>query len=414
MAQPSYQPALRSIGGNQMTNKYMKIIATVLVLMLAASACGGTGATENPDELDGAQPTTDTAATTTTESEDTDNQESAEPEPGDEPQTLQDYLGGLSFGADPAESAAYFNQQEQRVQELVAACMANEGFEYISATQPINDTFFGGGDSGLEFADEFGFGISTTFGETDSPFVDEAWVDPNDAIVTELSDSERTAYYEALYGFDPQFEESGFASSDVAGTVPNEDEPSLEREETLGCRDEANEEVYAFEATTTLLQQLDIESLQAQVEADPRGAEIFMDWSDCMAQNGYNYETPEALYETVFQEFSDRLTEIVGSQGGFVDPFEGMSEEEVSEFFNSKSEAEIEDFFAQQEQQAQQNVDQEALTALQDEERGLAVSNAECSESMNEQLQDIYLEYEAIFVAENRAALEAFRAEREG
>ena len=95
-------------------------------------------------------------------------------------------LGRLSrdgvVGFDPEEQAANLARQEQQVQELIAECMTREGFEYIPVTRPFDDFGFGApGD--VEFAADFGFGVTTYFGETESPWVEEDWVDPNQAIV---------------------------------------------------------------------------------------------------------------------------------------------------------------------------------------------------------------------------------------
>ena len=149
------------------------------------------------------------------------------------------------------------------------------------------------------------------------------------------------------------------------------------------------------------------------MEADPRAAQIYADWSECMTERGYDYDDPNTLYEAVFTDFQERLEEIVGSTGGFFDPFAGMSDEEIEELMTSLSPEEMDDFFTQEQQTTQQDIDQEALAALQAEERALAVVNAECSGGLYEQFIELSREYEAALVDENRALLEQFRDSRE-
>ena len=119
------------------------------------------------------------------------------------------------------------------------------------------------------------------------------------------------------------------------------------------------------------------------------------------------------MYEAVYTDFQERLEEIVGSTGAFFDPFVGMSDEEIDELMTSLSPEEMDDFFSQEQQTAQQDIDQEALAALQAEERALAVVNAECSGDLYQQFIEIYREYEAALVNENRALLEQVRDSRE-
>ncbi len=405
-----------------MSKGTMRAIALILALVVVTSACGGSDDTaevdpieagdgldaetaepENQDEDDGGAPNEDELAD---DSDDSDG--------SDEPETLDDYLGTAFFSLDPEEQAANYARQEQQVQELIAECMAQEGFEYIPATRPFDDVGFGSpGDT--EFAAEFGFGITTFYGQ-ESAFFEDDWVDPNAAIVQGLSVSERNAYYDTLYG--SSISSGGFGSdTDSAIAVSGDGSGSEEviaDVEFAGCSGEAYEEVYNFEGLEEVYEQLDLDSLFERVEADPRIAETYMEWSECMNERGYDYEDPDSMYEAAYTDIHERFQEIVGSSGGFFDPFEGMSTEEVEELMTSMSPEELDDFFTQGEQTTQQDIDQEALAALQAEERALAVANAECSVDLFEQFMEIYREYEAALVDENRALLEQVRDSRGG
>ena len=84
-----------------------------------------------------------------------------------------------------------------------------------------------------------------------------------------------------------------------------------------------------------------------------------------MADRGYPYDSREAMFEQVNEEFSRRLEEITG--GSLFDPFAEMSEEELEEFMAGRSEEEIADFVDLTRQDAMAGIDQDALEALQEE-----------------------------------------------
>ena len=397
-----------------------RLLAAAATLVVLAAACGG----DDGDAVDVVSgETTEQAApkeapASTTPPSDDDSDGSGDPDDpdggagedsrddSDEPERLADYLGGLGFGLDPEEAQAYYARQEQRAEELIADCMANEGFEYIPAVRPVPDAAFGSPDD-VEFAREWGFGISTSFGEEDFLQADDDWIDPNDAIVEAMSDSERQAYFDALH-----------RPPEPAGT-----ETDPETGETTevygggfgeGCRDQAYAGVYGGEELMQIIEALDLESMWQRIQADPQAREIFGDWSQCMGDRGYDYDDPDDLYQTVYEDFSARLEEIAGAVGGFVDPFEGLSSEEITEQLSNLSDEEIEDLYASAQREAREDVDQAALSALRDEERALAVANAECSKDMAREMEELSSKYEAELIEANRALLEDYREGRGG
>ena len=387
-----------------------RIWAPVVVLVLLVSACGGGQAADTTGPRDtsleevpegGVAEAADivTEATTVPATETTEA-ESDE----DEPETLAEYLG-YDFD-DPDAAAAQAMENERRVQEMIAGCMAQEGFEYIPAVRPISSSDFAFDQE--EFAREQGFGITTWYGEED-PFGPEEddWEDPNAVIVEALSESEREAYYEVLYGTFDEFATDEFATegfdSDNGGPAPVDDPYGR------GCQGEAFEQVYG--AQTEVWQQLgpQLEEMTQRVFADPRFQEANQVWAVCMADRGYPYDGIDRLYEEVFQDFQRRFDEIIGTGGGFVDPFEGWSQEEIDAFLADKSDEEINDFFEQARQQGLEDIDQDALAALQREERELAVAAFECGEELNDSLEDLRQEYESRFIRENQDVLDQLR-----
>lgn len=378
-------------------------LAVIAVLAVLAGACGGgeetdpgpvtTGSTaDDAPSLAGSETTGTQAAVTETPAEDT---VGGDDEGEGEPETLEDFLG-FSFD-DPEANAAFAADMERRVQESIALCMAQEGFEYIPAVRPQDAGFFSFEQE--EYARERGFGITTWFGE-EGIFVagDEEWVDPNGEIIASLSESEMDAYQEVLYG------EISFGDPGPSGEVE-----SIGDLWGGGCNGKAYEEVYG--AMTAVFTELgpQLEELNQRVEADPRFREAEEIWAGCMADRGFPYDTQETMFEQVNEEFSRRLDEIVGNVDAYFDPFTGMSEEEVQQFWEERSHEEIEDFFDQARQEAMAGIDQEALAALQQEERDIAVASFECGEELNETVMEVFREYEGDFVRENRDVLERLR-----
>lgn len=337
-------------------------------------------------------------------------------EDSDEPERLADYLPVFGFSDAPEQAQAYYERQERRVQELIAQCMAAEGFEYIPAVRPT-PAFASGAFDRVEYAREWGFGITTFFGEETELFgAGEEWTDPNEAIVAALSDSERQAYYDTLYA-PPGPLEPPTPGTDGAGAEAGTDtgaETEVFEGFGEGCQDQAYEEVYADQEFTELVEQLDLESMWERVEADPRMSDLTDEWSRCMADRGYDYDDPNDLWESVYEDFEARLEEIVGPDGGFVGPFEGLSPEEIDERLSTTSPEELDDLYAAAEREARQNIDQAALSALQDEERALAVADAECTEPLSEGTQEVAATYEAELIEANRELLESYRSRQGG
>ena len=222
--------------------------------------------------------------------------------------------------------------------------------------------------------------------------------DPNRAIVDSLSESERDAYIEVLHGV---FDESAFGEVD-----PETGEPAFPDEPFGGgCQGQAYEEVYGAQEEMWEKLGPELQELWQRVQADPRFKEADREWVECMADRGYSYDGIDSLYEEVYEDFQRRLDEITGG-GGFADPFEGWTEEEIDAFFEERSEEEIEDFFAQADRQEMDEIDQDALAALQQEEIDLAVAAFECQEALMDTYEELQREYEARFIRENRDILE--------
>lgn len=366
----------------------MRRWAQLLVLGLVCVACGGGGASSASSPVDATSDSTVAGS----------GEGSAE--------TLSDFFGGTS---DPEEAEAEYREREARTQEAVRRCMAEEGFDYIPV-EPPPESFAFDDTTQEEFAAKQGFGITTWIGNEEQFAGQESeWVDPNQEIVEAMSDSEREAYFEALYGSEEEQQEGMTVETDP----DSGEEIYISEGFGPGCYGEAQEAEYGNQ--DDLWEELgpELEAMYERVQADPRIVEANQEWSTCMSEEGYDFESPESMYDSAFRDFEQRLEEIVGPNGGFVDPFEGWTEEEINTFFEEKSQDEIDAFFEQAQNQ-EPDYDEEALAALQQEEIDLAVASARCQSAIDEAFQDVYAEHEAEFIDQHREELERIKAAQDG
>jgi hypothetical protein len=329
-----------------------------------------------------------------------------------EGETMADFFG---YGTeDPEAAEAEYREQEARVQEAVRQCMAEKGFEYIPVVPPDSAFMVGEEWDEEEYVRTQGFGITTWYGNEEefAGPVEEEWVDPNQEMWDSMSESELTAWNEALYGTEEENE----------ALMTTEVDPETGEEYQImtgygpGCYGEAQEAEYGDMAAGEDLWaeiQPAMDAMYQQVEADPRIVELNEQWAACMAEKGYEYESMTAMQEVVYTDFQERFDAIVGPNGGFADPFAGWTQAEIDAFFEEKTQEEIDAFFAAAEEEARQNVDMEAIAALQQEEIDLAVADYECRGDYWEVYQEVSEEYEGEFIAENREVLEQIR-EAEG
>jgi hypothetical protein len=364
---------------------------TLIVLLLVA-ACGGGGAADP---------------------EATGTDEEATEESSSEGETMADFFG---YGTeDPEAQEAEYREQEARIQESIRQCMAEAGFEYQPVLPPEGSFMVGEEWDEEEYVRTQGFGITTWYGneELNEPGPEVEWIDPNQEMLEGMSESESTAWYEALYGTPEQQEEGSKTVVD-----PETGEEYMEMTGYgPGCSGEAYEAEYgSMEDTNALWEELqtEMDAMYQQVQADPRIVELDQEWAACMAERGFEYESMTAMQESIYPDFQARFEEIVGPNGGYADPFEGWTQEEIDAFFEEKSQEEIDAFFASAQAESEQSIDMEALGALQQEEIDLALADFECRGDYYEVYQEVSAEYEGDFIAENRAILEEIRAAEQG
>ncbi|GCE75818.1 hypothetical protein [Cellulomonas biazotea] len=205
---------------------------------------------------------------------------------------LSVYFEQLGGQPDEAES----QEQARRAEEVTAACMQEQGFEY--RPQDVSAMFAEPADDGmpdwdsLEFAEQYGYG-ATTGEEMSQGQSAEEWVDPNADYVATMSEGEQQAYYAALYG-EPQ-ESTG------------EEEEVVEYDWTqAGCQGKAQHEVYeegqvwGDPAYKDLMDELS-EIYNTDTASDERLVAVGKAWSQCMADEGLDFEDPQAAQNSIYE-----------------------------------------------------------------------------------------------------------------
>lgn len=248
----------------------------------------------------------------------------AEPQPS----PLDEFLGGARTG-DQQEAD---RQVQLEVEAAVATCMQEAGFEYTPVDpEQLMGGFVSFSDTDQrdpEWVSRYGYGISTM--DLQAPDLSD---DPNNARVEAMTEAERTAYFEALYGTGDGGTFSvvgGGAAVQAAppmaapGTAPSGDGPTdgaPPEPATPGCFQQADTEVRGERPAVdpeTFQDMFDaLGELEKSVEADPRLAEAISTWSACMADAGHpNLRKVAEAQDVIFQQWADLNGWEVSSGGG--------------------------------------------------------------------------------------------------
>jgi hypothetical protein len=209
-------------------------------------------------------------------------------------------------GESPEES----RRKQLEVEDLVATCMREEGWEYIpvdyAAQYPEQDESIELQQDPEAFGEKYGYGVVYNYEQWEEPSLlgeenprDVAFEDPNMAYVEGLTESETEAYYESLYG------------KAVASTVPAEEEstPVMVAPTDQGCMGRANAEVYGADP---MMEDPDLQERLNEyfedTQNDPRLADANAAWSECMGDElegievaGQPIDGPDDVYGYIDQ-----------------------------------------------------------------------------------------------------------------
>lgn len=287
---------------------------------------------------------------------------------------MEPYTSAVVGGYDEELAA----ERSRQIEEILASCMREQGFDYTPVDWAAMDGRLSGSSVGddvwsdygtREWVEQWGYGAATMADlvqEEPAEPEDPAWQDPNEAYVDAMSDSEREAYYAALYG---------------EQVYDEDDESTWEYDWTQGgCQGMAQHEVYgdedarlseAWQDPAYQALQEEMNTIYQNLETHPLVLTAVETWVQCMADAGYPGMV--AVYDAQ-NEIYDELWELM--------PEDGSAPPAA------------------------------ALAELKAKELAVALADFDCAElaDHDQAYRDAQYELESEFVEAHRAELEAWAA----
>jgi hypothetical protein len=268
-------------------------------------------------------------------------------ETGKPEDSVEGYLGFNSTG---------LSRLQRKAEELVAACMKKEGFEYTPESVGFDAAAIETQTKDREaFAKKYGYGLSTLI---NLPKVGVKT--KNQQYLEKLSKADKRAYNIALLGVDP--DKPSAADAQIG-------------QDTKSCAGKANTALFGDLAAISALG-TKYEDLQKRVAANPAVVKAVREWSACMKKSGFEYAKEEA----VVSDLSARLTKILGPQQFGVASADSLDK-----------------------------VDRPGLAKLQKEELAIAKVDWDCSKKHLGPRDKIAKDLNKTFIAENKASLDKLR-----
>lgn len=203
----------------------------------------------------------------------------------------------LGFDMSSSEQRA----KDLEIQQQIAECMRDEGWEY----EPV-DYQAQMGDMNAEweqqlndpegYGEKYGYGVVRSY-ESQGDMSGTTFEDPNQDYLETLTPEENQAYYETLYGVQPEFVEG--------------DEYVMPPLEDQGCQGAAMLAVYGENSAMTNADlQTRLNELFTESENDPALAQANDDWAACMRERdpSYEFERPDEASSQLWE----RLNELQG------------------------------------------------------------------------------------------------------
>lgn len=279
---------------------------------------------------------------------------------------LQEYMAAVYESQDQSD----FEEQQAKAEELTAACMADEGFEYIpvdysSQYVEMDESDFEDQNT-EEWVAENGYGMNPTPEQVEEQNEQSTEiVDPNQDYIASLSEGEQAAYFEVLYGPGPD-------ESEI-----DEDGSYEYNWEEAGCSGKAQheaggEDLWNSDEYADLIDAMN--AVWEDLETAPAIKAVNAEWASCMADAGFpDLRSKQDAFDIVMNE-NNALWE--GTETGPTD---------------------------------------EETQAARDHEIEVALADFRCAEEVN--YNDVQLktqfELEEQFIADHKAELDAFIADYE-
>lgn len=247
---------------------------------------------------------------------------------------LDKYWSAIYGGEEWTEEQ--YQDQDRKREELIARCMADEGFEYIPADS-TSYSFSAEDTDGpqwgtLEFAEQYGYGMISWPGMEDmSEEPTDEYVDPNQDYVESLSPSEQEAYWSTLYGAPMTEEDMELQEEDEEGASYYEYDWT-----TNGCWGWADHELNGETSNANFWEDPEFEDMMTALESmyttlyegNADLAALDAEWAACMAESGFDGMTTKmAAQDTLYEEYN-----ALYSSGGDDDEWVEPAKEKVDQF----------------------------------------------------------------------------------
>lgn len=248
-----------------------------------------------------------------------------------------------AFASVGGQDAAVRDWQYQ-VQETVAECMMQSGFEFVISVAPVPDMVRQRDElSELQWAERYGFGISTS---ADAVLQMQAQ-DPNSMIFLALSEGEQEEYLLTLMG-------EALATGSATGPV------ALDQQ---GCSGAA---VLKHGGAAITEDMAELESTYSdqlrEIETQPEMVVAIEMWQQCMAKEGYFYSHEEDILASLFAELDELLAPAR-------EQVMALTPSELQQAFDNGTEFEL------------LGIDPDVLAKFQERERAIAVADYACFEA---------------------------------
>jgi hypothetical protein len=299
------------------------------------------------------------------------------------------WSGGLSEEEAEKQQADDMEQME----EIIAKCMTEEGFEYLPVAPPEDDAIVVGDDwdtDDREWVEKYGYGVMDFPGNDAEPSTEpedeSSSIAQNAEYMASLSESELAAYDEALYG--PPVDDAAL------------EDPDFEYNwQDFGCAGRAQHEVQGENPLnssefTDLLER--ISTFSDGVAESPEQQALDAEWAACMTEAGESGFTRQAeAQESIFDAI--QVPEEVPEKSDTEAP-EGSDTEALEE-----SETEVPD--------DKSLPDTPETEALRQREIELALIDLTCREKTDYGQASLKIQFalEEQFIEDNKTELDAFK-----
>lgn len=302
------------------------------------------------------------------------------------------YDAAYGTGVDTEAQQKEWDEQQAKIEQAVAVCMTEQGFEYTPVPVEPQSSVDVGADDGAEdwnpdekaWVEQWGYGIVDWPGReemTDDSYAEESSTegasdDPNLAYYESLSEGEQTAYDEALWG--PSVNEE---------ILPGE---SLEYDwKQSGCSGKASHDLGLDADSMPDLSEFEgllarMDELSKDMPDAPEVAALDGEWAACMQESGHaGFTTQTSAWDSIAAE--------------------------LDEFFPETDEASPD--AASEELPDLSPESNPEIAELQEREIELALADLSCREqtSYQEEYQRITFAKEQEFLDANRAELDAMK-----